>query len=159
MVVVKYVSMQNKSTSIILGVIIVILIIIGVAFATKNKAPAGVVEPTDTAVPAGVTTTPSIMYPTGTSTATTTATTTSSIPKSYTLAEIAAHNTSSNCWTAINFKVYDLTPFVTKHPGGVQNITKLCGIDGTAKFTAQHGSTPGAIAQLAKLQIGVLANY
>ena len=35
--------------------------------------------------------------------------------KSYTLAEVKAHNSSSNCWSAVNGKVYNLTKWVKKH--------------------------------------------
>ncbi len=75
---------------------------------------------------------------------------------SYTVAQVAMHKIATDCWTAVGDGVYNLTSFVNQHPGGVANITKICGIDGTAQFTAQHGSTPNAQKALATLKIGSL---
>lgn len=75
----------------------------------------------------------------------------------YTLAEVALHKTATDCWTAVEGGVFDLTPFVKKHPGGEKNITKICGIDGTKAFAAQHGSTKDAEKALKTLKIGILA--
>lgn len=75
---------------------------------------------------------------------------------SYTMTEVQSANSPSKCWTAVNGKVYDLTPFVNKHPGGVANIIKLCGTDGTAAFAKQHGGQPKPEQELASLQIGIL---
>jgi cytochrome b involved in lipid metabolism len=73
-----------------------------------------------------------------------TASTTPIIPvvpkvKSYTLAEVSVHNSQSSCWTTVQGKVYDLTNFISSHPGGEGNILRICGIDGTAAFEGQHG--------------------
>jgi len=38
--------------------------------------------------------------------------------KTYTLAAVKAHKSASNCWSAVNGKVYNLTKWVKKHPGG-----------------------------------------
>lgn len=61
--------------------------------------------------------------------------------KSYTKAEVAAKNTVSNCWTIVGNKVYDLTQWISRHPGGSGSISSLCGIDGTSRFRNQHGSS------------------
>jgi len=74
----------------------------------------------------------------------------------FSLQIVAQHNSSTNCWTAINGNVYDITSFVSQHPGGVDKISRLCGIDGTAQFTNQHGSTKKAQASLSLLKIGQL---
>jgi hypothetical protein len=74
----------------------------------------------------------------------------------YTLVEVAKHKTATDCWTAVAGGVYNLTPFVSKHPGGVANITQVCGIDGTATFTQMHGSNQNAQKALASLKIGEL---
>lgn len=76
---------------------------------------------------------------------------------SYTLAQVAEHKVATDCWTAVGDNVYELTPFVSKHPGGVENITKVCGINGTALFTAQHGSSQAAQTALASFRIGALS--
>jgi cytochrome b involved in lipid metabolism len=75
----------------------------------------------------------------------------------YTLADVAKHKTATDCWTAVSGGVYNLTPFVNQHPGGVANITKLCGIDGTSQFMAQHGDDRDPQKELATLKIGTLA--
>ena len=39
------------------------------------------------------------------------------LPKLYTLEEVAEHNTNDSLWCVINDKVYDITPFISNHPG------------------------------------------
>lgn len=77
---------------------------------------------------------------------------------SYTLAQVAAHNSDTSCWTAIDGEVYDLTPFIDLHPGGFEAILSLCGIDGSAAFDNQHGGQSRPANELAGLQIGTLRN-
>jgi cytochrome b involved in lipid metabolism len=74
-----------------------------------------------------------------------------------TLVEIAKHSTKEDCWTAIDNTVYDLTPYIQKHPGGAGALANLCGIDGTAAFKSQHGSQEQPASALASLAIGVYA--
>lgn len=81
---------------------------------------------------------------------------TSSDSKSYTMAEVATHNTATSCWTVVSGQVYDLTGYENKHPGGKKAVLRLCGTDGTANFTAQHGGKKGPMGALDKLKIGVL---
>ena len=76
--------------------------------------------------------------------------------KNYTLADVVKHSTQADCWTTVDSKVYNLTPFVSSHPGGVEAIISLCGIDGTAAFTAQHGGKKRPANELASLLIGNL---
>ena len=77
-------------------------------------------------------------------------------PKSYTLADVAKHNNASSCWSAINGNVYDLTSWISKHPGGQQAILSICGIDGSAAFNDQHGGQSRPANELAGFSIGVL---
>lgn len=74
----------------------------------------------------------------------------------YTLAEVATHNSQSSCYTAINGSVYDVTPFIQQHPGGAGAILSLCGTDGTAAFEGQHGGQSRPASELASYKIGVL---
>ena len=46
----------------------------------------------------------------------------------YTLAQIATHKSSKDCWTAIGGKVYNLSAFVPAHPN--TRLLVLCGKDG-----------------------------
>lgn len=75
----------------------------------------------------------------------------------FTAAQVAEHNSAHDCYTIVRGTVYDLTPFVSKHPGGVSAIANICGVDGTSMFTAQHGSQRKPERELAGLEIGVLA--
>jgi cytochrome b involved in lipid metabolism len=67
---------------------------------------------------------------------------------------VATHATPTDCWTTISGRVYNLTPFIASHPGGVARIVALCGTNGTAAFTGQHAGNRAALASLAPLQIG-----
>lgn len=82
-----------------------------------------------------------------------TGTTTPGAP-SYTLAQIATHNDATSCYTAINGKVYDLTLWINMHPGGRDKILSICGIDGTARFMAQHNGAQKQMDILARFYIG-----
>lgn len=75
----------------------------------------------------------------------------------YTMAQVAAHNSSQSCWAAINGNVYDLTTWIPRHPGGAAAILSLCGTDGSAAFNAQHDSQRRPEQELAQLLIGNLA--
>ncbi len=77
-------------------------------------------------------------------------------PGTYTLAEVETHNTPSNCWAAISGDVYDLTSWVSRHPGGENPIKNLCGTDGTARFERKHGGSNAAKMSLGLLKIGTL---
>ncbi len=77
-------------------------------------------------------------------------------PGTYTLAEVETHNTPSNCWAAIGGSVYDLTSWVSRHPGGENPIKNLCGTDGTARFERKHGGSNAAKMSLGLLKIGTL---
>lgn len=76
--------------------------------------------------------------------------------KSYTMAQVAKHNTATDCWTVVNKKVYNVTGWVNKHPGGSRVITAMCGRDGTAMFRGEHGTSGKPSSVLAAYQIGVL---
>lgn len=83
--------------------------------------------------------------------------------ESFTLADIAKHETAEDCWLAIEGGVYDVTPFIAsgKHPGG-EAILQGCGKDATELFnTRPMGSgTPHsdkARDNLINFKIGTLA--
>lgn len=63
----------------------------------------------------------------------------STTAKIYEVSEIAKHNNPKDCWTTIGGKVYDLTTWPEKHPGGDKAIFALCGIDGTKSYEKAHG--------------------
>lgn len=74
----------------------------------------------------------------------------------YTMAQVQAANSKQKCWTVVDGKVYDLTSFVSEHPGGEARILSLCGKDGTQAFSNQHGDQPRPNNELSGLQIGTL---
>ena len=82
--------------------------------------------------------------------------TSNALAVSYTLAQVQTHNSASDCWTIVGSNVYNLTSYISAHPGGVGAISSICGVNGTATFTAIHGSSAGAQAALATLLIGTL---
>jgi cytochrome b involved in lipid metabolism len=77
--------------------------------------------------------------------------------KTYTLAEIATHNTEQSCYVTIRGEVYDVTQWIPKHPGGPQRIINLCGTDATQAFETKHDDAPKPNAMLATFKIGELA--
>ena len=89
----------------------------------------------------------------GTSTSTTPAPTAAS----YTAAQVATHKDASSCWTSISGSVYDLTKWISQHPGGPDRILSICGIDGTSAFEGQHGGQSRPEQVLATFKIGTLA--
>lgn len=74
---------------------------------------------------------------------------------SYTLANVAAHATATDCWMVLNTtKVYNFTPFVSMHPGG-STMVPYCGKDGASGF-ASVPHTSNAVALEATYLIGTL---
>ena len=57
-------------------------------------------------------------------------------------AELATHNTQSNCWVAYKGVVYDVTDWLPRHPGSAGAIAPYCGTaeEFAAAFNKQHGT-------------------
>lgn len=55
-----------------------------------------------------------------------------------TLEEIAKHNTDTDAWIIYKGKVYDVTDYVKKHPGGEPIIRKYYGKDCTLAYDKFH---------------------
>ena len=72
------------------------------------------------------------------------------------MVQVQAANTASKCWSVISGKVYNLTSWISQHPGGSSAILGLCGKDGTAAFTGQHGGQARPASELAGFYIGNL---
>ncbi len=74
----------------------------------------------------------------------------------YTLADVKLHNTSASCWTAVNGSVYNVTSWISAHPGGSSAIKGMCGVDASGAFNGQHGGQARPVSELASFKIGVL---
>ena len=87
--------------------------------------------------------------------------------KTFTLNEVASHNSRTDCWTIISGQVYELTDFINHHSGG-DEVLRACGTDATTLFTSRTtedgqsigSGTPHSQAaqeQLDQLKLGTLA--
>lgn len=83
-------------------------------------------------------------------------TTTPAVVNELSMAGVQSHNTASACWTAINGSVYNLSSWINRHPGGAGVIQALCGIDGSAAFTNQHGNQGDPNQILDSYKLGAL---
>lgn len=73
--------------------------------------------------------------------------------------ELAKHPDEKSCWMAIDGKVYDVTEYIDKHPGG-EHILKGCGRDMTESFKGKRARgifDAKAEKELQKYLIGELA--
>lgn len=59
-------------------------------------------------------------------------------PALYTLAEIRKHRTRASVWMAIHGLVYDVTPYLDYHPGGVDMMMAGAGKDASKLFDKYH---------------------
>lgn len=81
------------------------------------------------------------------------------ITKTITMEEVGKHTDQNSCWKVIDNNVYDVTSFITEHPGGAA-ILAGCGKDASILFNGRpndgtsHSSR--ARSMLSSLQIGVL---
>lgn len=75
-------------------------------------------------------------------------------PKEYTLEEVAKHNNRDDLWLVVEGRVYDVTKFVSVHPGG-DAILKYPGQDNTSTFF--HDQHPETVRdQLSEYFIGTV---
>jgi len=65
----------------------------------------------------------------------------------FTLADVAKHNTESDCWVVVNGQVLDVTNFLADHPGGKKSIMLFAGKDASEEFNMLH--KPEVIAKYA----------
>lgn len=73
-----------------------------------------------------------------------------------TAAEVAKHSSANDCWLIINNKVYDVTNFLSIHPGGSGTIIPFCGQEATAAFDSKDRNPAQPHSQTAD---ALLANY
>lgn len=78
-------------------------------------------------------------------------------PSGITLSEVSNHDSKESCWTVVSGSVYDLTSFISKHPGGSGRIVSMCGRDSTQAFLGQHKGDRKPEALLSTYKIDTLA--
>ncbi|KAH7088849.1 FMN-dependent dehydrogenase-domain-containing protein [Paraphoma chrysanthemicola] len=53
-------------------------------------------------------------------------------------AEVAKHSSKKSCWIVLESNVYDVTGFISEHPGGAPIILRNAGTDATEEFKKYH---------------------
>jgi cytochrome b involved in lipid metabolism len=76
------------------------------------------------------------------------------VESKYSMANIAKNNSTSSCWAAISGKAYDLTAWISKHPGGAGAIVSICGTDATSVFQGRHGGQSAPASSLSVYLLG-----
>lgn len=56
------------------------------------------------------------------------------------LSSVASHTSPQDCWACVAGTVYDLTAWMSSHPGGSQVVNEMCGEEATAYFLLAHGT-------------------
>ena len=79
----------------------------------------------------------------------------SKVPRLFTVEEVAEHNQLTDCYLIIHGVVYDVTPYLDKHPGGPRLLMKKAGMDATSDFEALFHSAR-ARSILESLFVGIL---
>ena len=112
---------------------------------TPKPTPTVIATPTPTPTPTATPTPTPVVTPTPTPTV-----------AGFTMTQVRANNTARSCWTVIDGVVYDLTKWISNHPGGSGAILFLCGTDGTNAFSAQHQNQARPAIRLDTYRLGSL---
>ncbi|KII91632.1 hypothetical protein PLICRDRAFT_51769 [Plicaturopsis crispa FD-325 SS-3] len=85
----------------------------------------------------------------------------------YTAADVASHTSQSDCWVSRDGKVYNLSPFLSDHPGGADLLLAVAGKDlsappakdgGLSLMDEDHEHSDFAYEMLEEYAIGRLGN-
>ena len=76
------------------------------------------------------------------------------VESKYSMSNIAKNSSTSSCWAAISGKAYDLTAWISRHPGGAGAIVSICGTDATSVFQGRHGGQSGPASSLSAYLLG-----
>ncbi|XP_067001496.2 uncharacterized protein [Anabrus simplex] len=78
-----------------------------------------------------------------------------SSPAIVSLEEVAWHDNIADCWIVLYDRVYDITSFLSEHPGGEEILVEYAGRDATLAFNGiGHGAA--MLQVLDKYLVGVL---
>mmetsp|Transcript_3131 Transcript_3131/g.4816 ORF Transcript_3131/g.4816 Transcript_3131/m.4816 type:complete len:480 (-) Transcript_3131:30-1469(-) len=73
--------------------------------------------------------------------------------------DVAEHNSEKSLYIIVDNKVYDLTNWVDKHPGGKEVLLLMAGRDATAAFKSYHPFTDKPRKILEKFEIGSVIDH
>lgn len=59
-------------------------------------------------------------------------------PGLLTVEDVRRHSSADDCWTVLEGRVYNITPYLSFHPGGVDMLLQGAGRDSTALFLKYH---------------------
>merc|ERR1712113_1086280 len=82
------------------------------------------------------------------------------VAMSVTEEQIAKHSVDTDCWCIVGDDVYDVTNFLSEHPGGKKAIMLFAGKDATEEFDMLHdrkvikkyGLDQGTVKHIGKLK-------
>jgi len=72
----------------------------------------------------------------------------------FTFSEIKIHNNKDDCWIVINNNVYNVTSYLSLHPGGSTTIIPFCGNNASDAFFSERKHGARALSDLDSLLIG-----
>lgn len=73
------------------------------------------------------------------------------------LSELLGHNTDEDCWVIYKTKIYDLTSWLARHPGGIKTILPYCGTQNFEEaFTRMHGTSKSEMFMKVAIYMGDL---
>jgi len=78
----------------------------------------------------------------------------SSLPE-YSLNQVSFHSSPDDCWIVIRDRVYDVTKFISQHPGGFDIMMEQAGRDATLAYRGV-GHSDDAEDDLERYLIGIL---
>lgn len=68
-------------------------------------------------------------------------------PNTISTSELSKHNSKDDCWIVYKNKVYDITSYISRHPGGENKIVRNCGdpVKFEEDFTNKHGTSKASL--------------
>jgi len=79
----------------------------------------------------------------------------------FSLEDVAKHSTEGDCWIIIEGKVYNITSYFGKHPGGNDTMSATCGKDATNAYKTRdsYATSSGSKTEHSKRAQNLLDNY